>query len=133
MIPSTNGFLQQDFEIIEQTSRTYQMDIDRLNIRGITDKQDAMKQAIYKILQTERYQFVIYSWNYGVEFIDLIGEPISFILPEIKRRIEEALLQDTRITGVDNFQFEISKSKVLTTFTAYTIFGDITIEKAVNI
>ncbi|MFQ8776837.1 MAG: DUF2634 domain-containing protein [Roseburia sp.] len=26
-----------------------------------------MKQAIYNILNTERYQYIIFSWDYGVE------------------------------------------------------------------
>jgi hypothetical protein len=132
MIPSVNGFLSQDFIVEEQTSQTYRMDFDKLNIRGYTDGQEAMIQAIYKILNTERYKYDIYSWNYGVEFADLFGEPISFVLPEIKRRIEEALTADIRIIGVDNFEFEVGKGKVHTTFAAHTIFGDFIFERAVN-
>lgn len=109
------------------------MDLDQLNIRGMTDGQEAMKQLIYKILNTERYQYIIYSWNFGVEFIDLFGEPISFVLPEIKRRIIEALTFDSRIESVDNFEFEIGKGTVHTIFTAHTIFGDVQIETGVNI
>jgi hypothetical protein len=132
MIPSTNGFLSQDFIIEEQSSRTYRMNFEQLNIRGFTDKQEAMKQVIYKILNTERYQYIIYSWNFGVELLDLYGEPILYVLPEIKRRISEALTQDTRISSVDNFNFEVDKGKVHTRFIAHTIFGDVPIEKAVN-
>ena len=132
MIPSTNGFLSQDFTIEEQTSRTYRMDFDKLNIRGFTEQQAAMAQAIYKIVNTERYQYIIYSRNYGIELLDLFGQPISFVIPEIRRRVEEALLHDTRIESVDNFIFVVGKRTVLTRFTAHTIYGDIVQERAVN-
>ena len=133
MIPSTSGFLTQDFVIGEQPSKTYRMDFDRLNIRGYTDNQKAMEQAIYKIIFTERYQYVIYSRNYGIELLDLFGEPVSFVLPEIKRRVQEALLQDSRIESVDDFNFEVGRGTVHTTFTAHTVFGDFLIRRAVNI
>jgi hypothetical protein len=132
MIPSTSGFLSRDFVIEEQTSQTYRMDFDKLNIRGFTNELDAMKQLIYKILNTERYQYTIYSFNFGVEFVDLFGEPISYVLPEIRRRVTEALTIDSRIESVDNFEFDVKGGTVHVTFTAHTVFGDIQSEKAVN-
>ena len=133
MIPSTTAFLEQDFELEKQPTHTYKMQLESNLIRGYTDGQEAMKQAIYKILSTERYQYVMYSWNYGIELLDLYGEPISYVCPELERRITEALLWDDRIKSVDNFEFNISKKgEVLVTFTARTIFGDVQSEKVVN-
>lgn len=133
MIPSTTGFLEQDFEITEQPTKTYRMNLESNRIRGYVDGQEAMKQAIFKILQTERYQYIMYSWNYGIETLDLYGEPVSWVCPELERRISEALLWDSRITSVDNFEFNISKKGVIhVTFTAHTVFGDVAAEKVVN-
>lgn len=133
MIPSTTGFLEQDFEITEQPTKTYRMNLESNRVRGYVDGQEAMKQAIFKILQTERYQYIMYSWNYGIETLDLYGEPISWVCPELERRISEALLWDSRITSVDNFEFNISKKGVIhVTFTAHTVFGDVAAEKVVN-
>lgn len=133
MIPSVTGFLEQDFEIETQPTNTYKMELESNLIRGYTDGQEAMKQAIFKILSTERYQYVMYSWNYGIELIDLYGEPVSYVCPELERRITEALTWDERIESVDNFEFDTSKkSEVLVTFTAHTIFGNVTAEKVVN-
>ena len=67
MIPSTVGFLDQDFEIETQPSLTYKMDLDGDSVRGLVDEQDAMKQMIFRTLQTERYQYIIYPWYYGIE------------------------------------------------------------------
>lgn len=133
MIPSTTGFLKQDFQIKEQPTHTYRMDFKNDLIRGYTDEQEAMKQAIYKILNTERYQYVMYSWNYGIELLDLYGEPVSYVCPELERRIREALTWDDRIQTVDNFEFNISKKgEIHVTFTVHTIFGDVLAEKVVG-
>lgn len=133
MIPSTTAFLEQDFEIEEQPTHTYKMNLESELVRGYTDGQEAMKQAIYKILNTERYQYIMYSWNYGIELLDLYGEPVSYVCPELERRITEALTWDDRIKSVDNFEFNISKKgEILVTFTAHTIFGDVVAEKVVN-
>lgn len=133
MIPSTTGFLKRDFEIAEQPTYTYRMNLENNLIRGYTDGQEAMKQAIYKILNTERYQYVMYSWNYGIELLDLYGEPVSYICPELERRITEALTWDDRIQSVDNFEFNISKKgEIHVTFEVRTVFGDVSVEKVVN-
>ena len=133
MIPSINDILTSDLEIETQPSKNYKMRIERNVINGYSDKLEAMKQVIYKILNTERYQYVIYSWNYGIELADLFGEPVSYVCPELQRRIEEALIQDDRITSIDSFEFDISKRRtVIVTFVVHTIFGDVDGEKVVN-
>ena len=109
------------------------MELENNLIRGYTDELEAMKQAIFKILNTERYQYVMYSWNYGIELLNLYGEPVSYVCPELERRITEALTWDDRIQSVDNFEFKISrKGEIHVTFTAHTIFGEIQSEKVVN-
>ena len=133
MIPSDKGFLSQNFEIEEIPTSTYKMKSDNSRIQGHTDSLDAMKQAIFKILSTERYQHQMYSWNYGVEFLDLYGEPVSYVCPELERRITEALTWDKRIKSVDNFEFDTSeKGEIRVSFVAHTIFGNLDVEKVVN-
>jgi hypothetical protein len=133
MIPSVSGFLQQDFEITPQPSLTHKMEFENCRVRGVWDEKEAMKQLIYKIILTERYKYCIYSWNFGIELEDLFNMPISFVIPEVSRRISEALTQDKRITGVENFSFVIGKSELLVKFTAHTIFGDIHSERMVRL
>jgi len=134
VIPSTVGFLDQDFEIEEQPSKNYKMDLNGNSVRGFCDSLEAMKQTVFRILSTERYQYVIYSWNYGIETLDLYGQPVTYVCPELERRIEEALLADSRIVRVSDFEHEPSvKGVVHTTFTVHTVFGDFAAEKEVNI
>ncbi len=133
MIPSTVGFLDKQFEIREKPDLTYQMHREDNLARGYVDGLEAVKQAIYKIIMTERYQYIMYSWNYGIELGDLFGEPVTYVCPELKRRITEALLCDSRIKSVDGFTFDFpQKGVVHVSFTAHTVFGDTQAEREVN-
>lgn len=134
MIPSTVGFLNEDFEIKEQPSKIYKMNLNNNSIRGFCDELEAMKQAVFRILNTERYQYLIYSQNYGIETIDLYGQPVTYVCPELERRITEALSVDTRISSVSDFEYDITvKGAVHVTFTVHTIYGDLVTERTVNI
>ena len=87
MIPSVQDDLQEDFDIITQPTKTYKLDIEKNTIVGYCDGIEAMQQAIYKILNTERFDYLIYSWNYGIEIKNLIGEEMTLVIPELERVI----------------------------------------------
>lgn len=136
MLPvrDTRNDINENITVEESLTRTYKMKLFGDRINGKTDEQEAMKQAIYKILNTERYSYSIYSWNYGIELKDLFGKPKNFCKSELKRRIKEALMQDERILDVNAFSFEDKKRRELAvTFTANTIYGDVNITKGVQI
>ena len=99
---------------------------DRIN--GYIDGIDAIIQAIYLILNTERYKYVIYSWDYGVELVDLFGRPMPYVMSELPRRIKEALIQDNRISDVVDFEFEVNHHKLFTTFNVITNIGKVSAE-----
>ena len=131
MIPKTDIDLTQEFETVRQPSRSYRFDMENNRIAGMTDGLEAVKQAVYLILNTERYWYPIYSWDYGVELNPLYGQPVGLVYPEIERCITEALMQDDRITGVDGFFFEKERGAVKASFTVHSIFGDINTETEV--
>lgn len=134
MIPSIGKAMSNELKIETQPSKNYKMHINHEVINGKCDGLEAMVQVIYKILNTERYQHIIYSWNYGIETIDLYGEPVNYVCSELQRRIAEALLQDDRISSVDSFEFDVSKRGVIqASFVVHTVFGDVKSEKVVNI
>lgn len=133
MIPANNTLLTTNLKVVSHKSKTYRMELDSNRIRGYADGQESVKQAIYKILNTERYRYIIYSWNYGIELADLFGKPKDYVCSEVKRRIIEALMIDDRITLLDEFEFDITpRHTVIVYFTAHTIFGDLRITKEVN-
>ena len=134
MIPSGNKILTTTLNVVTQPSKQHKMNLDNNRILGTCDKLEAVKQSIFKILNTERYAHLIYSWNYGIELMDLYGQPPMYVCPEIERRVKEALFQDDRITGVDNFEFNtLEKGVVTVSFTVHTFFGDLDEEMVVNI
>lgn len=116
MLP-INNFINNEVEIIKEPNFTYKLNIEKENIRKNIDNIEAIKQAIYKILMTERYVYTAYNWNYGIELSDLIGKDKSFVKAELPRRIKEALMVDDRIKDVENFSFEdIDKTTLCVTF-----------------
>lgn len=131
MIPN-NGSIN-DFNIEEETSKTYILDGEKRIVYGNCDGIEAVKQAIHLTLNIERYEHIIYSWDYGIETLDLIGREISYVLPELKRRVTEALTQDSRILSVDAFNIVAKKGKVQVTFVVKTIYGNIDAMKEVSI
>lgn len=130
MLPELNAI-----NLIEETmpSRTYNINRNTNRISGYIDNKDAMVQAIYLILQTERYESMIYNWYYGVEFDSLIGKNRDYVTSELRRVIREALLEDDRISEVDNFHLTFNDDSVLIDFLVTTNVGDITINWEVNI
>lgn len=132
MIPSSNNDgLEIEFEEEQQPSKTYKLDLARKRVIGYTDGREAIEQAIYKAIGTERYDNLIYSWNYGAEIAKLFGQPIPYVYSELKRLITEALTHDDRIDSVDAFSFSHVKNKVAVSFTAHTVEGEIGIETEV--
>lgn len=133
-LPTTGGDLDLlTFTLEELPGHTHKLDIDQGRVKGTTDGRDAVLQAIYLILNVERYAYPIYSRNYGVEMANLIGQPPDYAMSEIKRRITEALEQDDRITGVDDWVFETGRNRVRASFTVYTIYGELEVTKEVEI
>jgi hypothetical protein len=130
MIPNTNI---NEIQIRTEPSLTWAINLDQDQIQGMTDDQQAVAQAIYLILNIERYNYEIYPWGYGIELADLIGKPRDFAIPEIKRRITDALLADDRITSVSDFAFTWTRRSVSASFTARTIYGDIETIREVTI
>lgn len=133
MTPAVNQELLNDFTIVQHPSKTYALDIENGIIRGYCTGIEAVQQAVYKVLNTERYGYLIYSWNYGSELKELFGKPISLVYPEVKRRIEEGLKQDDRIKNVENFSFEKNKGALHVTFTVATTLGSFKSEVSVSV
>ncbi|MCL1880853.1 MAG: DUF2634 domain-containing protein [Oscillospiraceae bacterium] len=101
--------------LISQVSHTYDLSKPGRFIDGVL----AVRQAIYKILKTERFWFPIYSSDYGVELSSLYGHGSlgdssahldnEQLANELEWRISEALKVDERIVDVSDFRFTFSK------------------------
>ncbi|WP_039237482.1 DUF2634 domain-containing protein [Clostridium sp. K25] len=124
--------LNESIEIEEnyiEPTKTYKIKDNK--IIGLCDGIEALKQAIYLILNTERYEHLIYSDDYGNELKSLIGKDRDIAESEYKRRIKEALSQDDRINNVDNFIFKYDGDNVLIKFIVFSIYGEFSMSKEV--
>ena len=130
MLPDYNTIYQQDNAM---PSKTYYINRNTNRISGYIDDKDAIVQAIYLILSTERYESVIYNWYYGTEFDSLVGKDRDFVKSELKRRIAEALLEDDRILDVTDFDITFNKDVANVVFLVETNIGDININWEVNL
>jgi len=126
MIPVTVENFQTNGEDLYNTSLTYQIKAADDRIKAYIDGIDAVRQAIYKILMTEKGKFQIYDENFGIQLSDLFGENIYYVESEIAVRIKNALLYDDRILRVFDFSFSYPKEKgVLSVrFFVSTVFGE---------
>lgn len=131
MIPKQEFNISEIEGEIALPTRTYKISSDGKKIVGYTDGIDAMKQAVRLILNTERYEHLIYSWDYGVELKNLYGEDMGYAMSELKRRITEALMTDVRVLDVSDFKFKRSGNGLSVKFNVKTEFGDF--EEAVNV
>lgn len=122
-----------DEEILAQIpSRTYRLQNGR--IAGWIDELAAMRQAIEKVLHTERFTWLIYTDNYGGELKNLLGEELDLVMAEMERIVREALSVDERIIEIENFQVtQESRDTLLVSFFVTTIFGSIQMEQEVGI
>lgn len=120
----------EDDEDIE-TSLTFKVANGRIG--GKIDGQEAMIQAISKIMETERSVYPIYSEDYGNDLDELIGKNFDFVETEIERVLEEALEEDDRVTGVSVDEIEETDSaSLLVTVTVSTIYGDLEVTQEVD-
>lgn len=126
VLPVGDITVVEDFEVISEAelpTRTYKIDFERGRCAGFIDRKEAMEQAIRKVLLTKRFAHLIYSDDYG--FQNMIGHERLFVRGELPRRIKEALLQDERITSIENFKLEFEKDEAFVSLTAITIYGDV--------
>lgn len=133
MIPEQQVDLT-NLEVVSQPSLTYKLDFERKRISGKIDNEEAIRQLVMKILYTERYAYVIYSSQYGVELDRLIGKDYDFIVSDLERTITEALLADDRILSITDFTVEQTAiDRMSATFTVNSVVGSVNINTEVII
>ena len=91
----------------------------------IVEGNEAIKVWILKTLLINRYEFEIFSWDYGSEIESLIGKgfEIGFIKSETQRYIEEALLINPYITKINKIDVEFSKDVLTAYVDLETVYG----------
>lgn len=133
MIP--RGTLDTDLEIVEGigTTRTYKV-IDReFNVEGHTDELEALRQSLEKELNTERYEYLIYGFNYGIDLESLLGKDHLYVRAELKRRVDECIMKDDRVLSVENPVVKTKGDEISYTCDVISIYGNFSISRGVSI
>lgn len=92
----------------------------------IVEGVEALKIFIVKAIRTTRYKYMAHSWDYGCELEDIIGKslPIELVKSETQRVIEEALIFDSRIKSVFDFNIKYEGEKLFIFFRVLTQIDD---------
>ena len=99
-------------EVTASSIREYEIDFKSGRLTGrIVEGVSALYVWAYLALKARRYRWVIYSWGYGNEVYDLIGNSYSeeYLRSECKRYVEECLFENEHIIGVEDL--EVSQIK----------------------
>lgn len=130
MLPqSSNVQIMTDLDIVSQPNKTYYIDKEKKIVQGtVEDYLKTVEQSVYLILQTERYDYIMYSHKYGIELKDLYGREENYVVPMLMLRVPDALLQDERIESVEDFSYTVNGGKFLINFTVKTKYGDLKME-----
>ncbi len=121
----------EENKVLSTKDLTFKATSERVG--GYIEGRDALEQAIYRILMTERYGYAIFGFNYGAELGRVMGMgkvKAKAVLPGI---IREALLQDDRIEEVGEFEFwDADRTSLGVRFKAESIYGELEEEVIVN-
>lgn len=95
----------------------------------IVEGNNAIKVWIYKAIKTVRYQYPIYSWDYGCEISSLIGQKYTKGLTksEAERYIKEAILINQYITDVKIIDINFSEDILSVSIQVDTIYGEVNV------
>lgn len=95
----------------------------------IVEGNNAIKVWIYKAIKTVRYQYPIYSWDYGCEISSLIGQKYTKGLTksEAERYIKEAILINPYITDVKIIDITFSEDILSVSIQVDTIYGEVNV------
>ena len=130
MFPKTNDSTVAKNETVSSNgTKTYLFDFDKGDfvVRDgklvECDGVEAIRVWIEKIIRTEKSRYPIYDGTeYGCHLEDLIignNYTVEFIEAELKREIEEAILQNPQISNVSGFQLVRDANSITVTLEVY--------------
>lgn len=127
----------EEFPLVEEEEdeiyiiRDFEIDFDTMRMTGkIVEGLDAIEMWVQLALRTHRYDWIIFSWDYGEEYTDLIGYSYSheYLESEVKRLITECVTQHPYITGIKDLTVTVERDHLHVTFTLLTDLGEVEID-----
>lgn len=125
---------EEELPLFTQPAWNFEVDKFIFDSNGqhvIVTGQEALKVWIYKALKTERFSYLAYSWQYGIELYPFVGKVMSVQerYSELRRVITECLMVNPYILSVDSIEFSPeNKGNVVNTDIALsTVYGEVRI------
>lgn len=114
-------------ETTEELPIEYEINFDTGQLTGKkVSGSEAVKVWAWMALQTMRYMYPIYSWNYGSQINDLIGQKYSdeYTRSLIQKMLEDCLFVNKNIIAVKNLACSYADNKLTAGFTLVTKYGE---------
>ncbi|MDU5101147.1 MAG: DUF2634 domain-containing protein [Clostridium butyricum] len=89
---------------------------------------EALKVRNYLALKVYKGRFFIYKNKVGTKLKDLIGRDRNYVSLHVREMIEEALLDNIYVTGIENLEINYNNGKITVEFTVLNIYQDYTTE-----
>ena len=118
-------------EVTASSIREYGLDFKSGRLTGkIVEGVNALCVWAYLALKAKRYRWVIYSWGYGDEVYELIGNSYSeeYLRSECRRYMEECLFENEHITGIEDLEVSQIKDVLHIKFRMITDVGSKEVE-----
>lgn len=92
----------------------------------IVEGTEAVKVWAWNALKTQRYRYPIYSWFYGHDFEELIGNIYSeeYIQSEIERMLWECLSVNSYIESIEDITYTMEEEVLQISCRLITEFGE---------
>ena len=94
----------------------------------IVEGLEALKIRNYLSLKIYKGRFFIYKNKVGTRLKDLIGRDKNYVSLHVKSMIEEAILDNVYVTGIEDVEISYNNGKIIVEFTVLNIYQNYTTE-----
>lgn len=123
-----------DLPLFQEYAWDFERDCFLYDVNGrhiLLSRNPALEVWIYKALKTERFEYLAYSWQYGIELKPFIGKVMGVQerYSELRRVITECLMVNPYIRSIDSFSItpENRAELIRVHITLTTVYGEVEI------
>ena len=123
-----------DLPLFQEYAWDFERDCFLYDVNGrhiLLSGNPALEVWIYKALKTERFEYLAYSWQYGIELKPFIGKVMGVQerYSELRRVITECLMVNPYIRSIDSFSItpENRAELIRVHITLTTVYGEVEI------
>lgn len=116
---------------VQEIPREYGIDFETGQLTDIiVEGLEAIKVWIWNCLHTERFRYAIYSWQYGAEYEQYIGQVVTdeYLQSDCQSETVDALLVNPYITGLSDFSAKLEGTTLHISFVVETSFGEMEVD-----